>query len=71
VAVKKMFLYLNVFLQPHMPQVLISEHIYEKRYKDKTPKERKKKINDHLPLRAKFQINKLTQEIDQIINPGN
>jgi hypothetical protein len=38
---------------------------------DKTPKERGKKISDHLPLWTEFQINKLTQELDQIINPGN
>lgn len=30
--------------------------------------ERKKKISDHLPLWAEFQINSLTQELDQIIN---
>ena len=40
-------------------------------FQDKTPKERKKKISDHLPLWAEFQINKLTQELDQIINPEN
>ena len=40
-------------------------------FQDKTPKERKKKISDHLPLWAEFQINKLTQKLDQIINPGN
>jgi len=38
---------------------------------DKTPKEMNKKISDHLPLWAEFQINELTQELDQIINPGN
>jgi len=27
--------------------------------------------SDHLSLWAEFQINKLTQELDQIINPGN
>jgi len=40
-------------------------------FQDKTPKERKKKITDHLSLWAKFQINKLTQELDQIIYLGN
>ena len=40
-------------------------------FQDKTPKEREKKISDHLPLWAEFQINKLNQELDQIINPGN
>jgi len=40
-------------------------------FQDKTPKERKKKISDHLPFWAEFQINKLTRELDQIINPVN
>jgi hypothetical protein len=39
--------------------------------KDKTPKERKKKISDHLHLRAEFQINKLTRELEQMIHPEN
>ena len=30
----------------------------------------KKEISDHLPLWAEFQINRLTQELDQIINRG-
>ena len=37
----------------------------------KTPKERKRKISDHLSLWTEFQINKLTRELDQIINPEN
>ena len=31
----------------------------------------KKEISDHLPLWAEFKINKLTQELDQIINRNN
>lgn len=31
----------------------------------------KKAISDHLPLWASFEVNKLTQELDQIINPGD
>ncbi len=39
-------------------------------YQDKSPKGGKKQISDHLPLWAEFEINALTQELDQIINPG-
>lgn len=39
-------------------------------FQDKTPKGGKKEISDHLPLWAEFEINKLSQELDQIINPG-
>jgi len=38
-------------------------------FQDLIPDERKKKISDHLPLWAEFRVNKLTQELDQIINP--
>jgi len=37
-------------------------------FQDRTPKGGKKEISDHLPLWAEFKINKLTQELDQIIN---
>ena len=37
-------------------------------FQELEPKKRKKEISDHLPLWAEFQINKLTQELDQIIN---
>jgi len=43
---------------------LLEIHIFQ----DKTPKERAKKISDHLPRSAKFQINKLTRKLDQMIN---
>jgi endonuclease/exonuclease/phosphatase family metal-dependent hydrolase len=36
-------------------------------FQDKSPKGGKKQISDHLPLWAEFEINKLTQELDQII----
>jgi exonuclease III len=39
-------------------------------YQDANPKGGKKQISDHLPLWAEFKINKLTQELDQIINKG-
>lgn len=39
-------------------------------FQDSTPKGGKKQISDHLPLWAEFEINKLTQELKQIINPG-
>ena len=39
-------------------------------YQDVSPKGGKKQISDHLPLWAEFKINKLTQELDQIINRG-
>lgn len=37
-------------------------------FQDRKPKGGKKEISDHLPLWAEFRINKLTQELDQIIN---
>lgn len=30
----------------------------------------RKEISDHLALWTEFEVNKLTQELDQIINPG-
>ena len=39
-------------------------------FQDKSPKGGKKEISDHLPLWAEFEINKLTQELDQIIRSG-
>jgi len=39
-------------------------------FRDHSPPGGKKEISDHLPLWAEFKINKLTQELDQIINPG-
>jgi endonuclease/exonuclease/phosphatase family metal-dependent hydrolase len=38
-------------------------------FKDKTPSGGKKQISDHLPLWAEFKVNKLSQELSQIINP--
>jgi endonuclease/exonuclease/phosphatase family metal-dependent hydrolase len=37
-------------------------------FQDQKPKGGKKQISDHLPLWAEFKINKLGQELDQIIN---
>ncbi len=37
-------------------------------FRDQSPKGGKKQISDHLPLWAEFKINKLSQELDQIIN---
>jgi len=39
-------------------------------YQEQSLNERKKQISDHLPLWAEFEINKLSQELDQIINRG-
>ena len=39
-------------------------------FQDKSPKGGKKQISDHLPLWAEFEINKLSQELSQILNPG-
>ena len=39
-------------------------------FQDRNPKGGKKQISDHLPLWAEFEINELTQKLDQIINPG-
>lgn len=40
-------------------------------FQDQDPKGGKGEISDHLPLWAEFSINKLTQELDQIINRGS
>ena len=37
-------------------------------FQDHTPKGGEKEISDHLPLWAEFEIDRLTQELDQIIN---
>jgi endonuclease/exonuclease/phosphatase family metal-dependent hydrolase len=37
-------------------------------FQDKNPKGGQKEMSDHLPLWAEFRINKLNQELDQIIN---
>jgi len=37
-------------------------------FQDHSPKGGKNEISDHLPLWAEFKINRLTQELDQIIN---
>ena len=39
-------------------------------FQDKNPKGGKSQLSDHLPVWAEFKINKLTQELDQILNPG-
>ena len=40
-------------------------------FQDQNPKGGKKQISDHLPLWAEFQINSLTQELDQILGGNN
>ncbi|MFC1478066.1 endonuclease/exonuclease/phosphatase family protein [Candidatus Margulisiibacteriota bacterium] len=37
-------------------------------FQDQNPKGGKKQISDHLPLWAEFSIDKLTQELDQVLN---
>lgn len=37
-------------------------------FQDKSKKDRKKAISDHLPLWAEFEINRLSQQLDHIIN---
>lgn len=37
-------------------------------FQDRNPKGGKREISDHLPLWGEFKINKLSQELDQIIN---
>ena len=37
-------------------------------FQDKIPKGGNKQISDHLPVWAEFQINRLSQELDQDIN---
>lgn len=44
---------------------------YKAIFQDKSPKGGEAEISDHLPLWAEFEINSLTQELDQILNPGN
>ncbi len=39
-------------------------------FQDQTPKGGKKQISDHLPLWAEFEINELSQKLDQMINKG-
>ena len=39
-------------------------------FQDRRLKDRKKQISDHLPVWAEFEINKLSQQLDQIINVG-
>ena len=39
-------------------------------FQDQSPKGGRKQISDHLPLWAEFEINSLTQELDQILNPN-
>jgi endonuclease/exonuclease/phosphatase family metal-dependent hydrolase len=39
-------------------------------FQDQDPKGGKKQISDHLPLWAEFEINKLSQSLDQIIRRG-
>jgi len=39
-------------------------------FRDQHPPCGKKQISDHLPLRAEFRVNRLTQELDQIIATG-
>ena len=39
--------------------------------KDKSPKGGEAEISDHLLLWAEFEINSLTQELDQILDPRN
>ena len=36
-------------------------------FQDQTPKGGKKQVSDHLPLWAEFQVNKLSQELDSIV----
>lgn len=43
---------------------------YKTVFQDKTPKLGQAEISDHLPVWAEFKINSLTQELDQILNPG-
>lgn len=43
---------------------------YRAVYREKSPKGGKAEISDHLPLWAEFEINSLTQQLDQILNPG-
>lgn len=40
-------------------------------FQEKNPKGGRKQISDHFPIWAEFTINKLSQELDQIINPAN
>jgi hypothetical protein len=38
---------------------------------ESSPKGGEKEISDHLPLWAEFSINKLTQELDNILKQGD
>lgn len=42
---------------------------YKAVYQDRNPPGGRSEISDHLPLWAEFNINKLTQHLEQIINP--
>ena len=44
---------------------------YKALFQDMNPKGGNAEISDHLPLWAEFEINSLTQELDQILNPGH
>ena len=43
---------------------------YSAVFQETRPKGGKAQISDHLPVWAEFEINSLTQELDQILNPG-
>lgn len=43
---------------------------YKALFQDMSPKGGKAQISDHLPLWAEFEIDSLTQQLDQILNPG-
>jgi hypothetical protein len=60
-----------VFAAIYLRNAHVLKFLEIRTFQDKTPKERKKKISDNPPLWAEFQINKLTLELDQIINPGD
>lgn len=44
---------------------------YRAVFQEKSPKGGKAEISDHLPLWAEFQIDSLTQQLDQVLNPGS
>lgn len=44
---------------------------YQAVYQEAAPPGGAAEISDHLPLWAEFKVNELTQELDQIINPGD
>ncbi len=43
---------------------------YKAVFQDKTPKGGQAEINDHLLVWAEFKIDSVSQELDQILNPG-